>query len=167
MPIKDQEIMQIIENIRDHYQKNINNRYIRKAFMHIEIPKEASEGLERLTEKNDYYKIQGYHYKELYEQIHAAATFVYHAKQEILPGIKTYLAGGSDTVFSRKSVETERDRVLRDMAINNLKSNLGIFADMLNELYIKVVNSDKEDHPGSKPIYTRMPELKEIGQLLV
>ena len=167
MPIKDEEILELIDKIKDHYHNNINNRFIRKALMFIKIPREDWEALERFTEKTDYYKIQGYRYKELYEQIHGAASFISHAKTEVLPQIKTLLAAGSDTMLSRKSGNTDSDRILREMAINNFSANLGIFADMLNELYIKTVHIDKEDHKGSKPIYERMPELREIGQFLV
>jgi hypothetical protein len=52
------------------------------------------------------------------------------------------------------------------MAINNFSANLGVLSDMVHELYVKVVESDKKDHAGQKPIFERMPELKEIGQLL-
>ena len=167
MPIKEQEIFNIIDRIRDHYHNNIYNRYIRKAFILMKIPRETQDALDHFTEKTDYYKLQGYQYKELYEQIFAAATFVHHAKQEVMPKIKSILAGGSETVLSRQSGDTDRDRILREMAINNFSSNLGIFSDMINELYIKTANLDKEEHVGRKPVYERMPELKEIGQLLI
>ncbi len=167
MPIKDEEILELIDKIKDHYHNNINNRFIRKALIHLKLPREDWEALERFTEKTDYYKIQGYRYKELYEQIHGAASFVAHAKTDVLPQIKTLLSGGAETILSRQRGGTDSDRILRSMAINNFSANLGIFADMLNELYIKIVHMDKEDHKGSKPIYERMPELREIGQLLV
>lgn len=166
MPIRDQAIFQKIDTIRDHYHNNINNRYVRKALMMLNIPREVWDGLERFTEVTDYYKIQGYGYKELYEQIHAAAAFVYHARQEILPNIKTFFQGGLETVFSKQRADADRDRILREMAINNFPSNLGVFADMINELYVMTVNLDKADHQNTKPVFERMSELREIGKLL-
>ena len=53
------------------------------------------------------------------------------------------------------------------MAINNFPANLGVFSDLINELYVKTVQQDKADHPGVRPVYERMPELKEIGRLLI
>ena len=166
MPVKDQDIFNQIDSLQDHYHNNIYNRYIRKAFMHMSLPRSEWDALERLTEKSDFYRIQGYPYKELYEMILAAATFVHHAREEVLPNIKNLLAGGSDTVFTRSDKSGGSDRILRDMAINNFPANLGVFSDMVHELYVKVAALDKREHSGGKPIYERLPELKEMGQLL-
>jgi hypothetical protein len=166
VPLKDEAIFQLVEKIRDHYHNNINNRFIRKALLMVRVPREIWDALSRLTEETDYHRIQGYHYKELYEQIHAAATFVYHAKSEVQPNLKTFLAAGTDTVFSRSKDSAGSENILRNMAINNFPANLGIFTDMINELYVRTVAMDREDHPGEKPIFERMPELKELGKLL-
>lgn len=165
MPLKDEAVFQLVEKIRDHYHNNINNRFIRKALLMLRVPRETWEALNRLTEETDYHRIQGYHYKELYEQIHAAATFVHQAKSEVQPNIKTLLAGGGETVFTRPKGGGRED-ILREMAITNFPANLGIFADMINELYVRTAAMDREDHPTEKPIYERMPELKELGKLL-
>jgi hypothetical protein len=53
------------------------------------------------------------------------------------------------------------------MAINNFPSNLKIFADLLNELYVKLVEIDKNASAGHTPLYAQMPELKDLGQQLV
>lgn len=166
MPLKDEAIFQLVEKIRDHYHNNINNRFIRKGLLMIRVPRETWDALSRLTENTDFHRIQGYHYKELYEQIHAAATFVYHVKTEAQPNLRGLLAGGGDTVFSRSKDSGGRENVLREMAINNFPANLGILSDMINELYIRTVAMDREDHPNEKPIFERMPELKELGKLL-
>ncbi|MBA7553849.1 hypothetical protein ES705_46453 [subsurface metagenome] len=59
------------------------------------------------------------------------------------------------------------DLILRKMAINNFGANLGIFADIINELYIKTVALDKEEHQGQRAVYERIDELKNVGQLLI
>jgi hypothetical protein len=119
MSVRDEQLFKIIEKLQSHYQNNLNNRYIRKALLLMKVPTGTWNAIARLTEKNDYYKIQGYQYKELYEQIHAAATFVYHARIEVLPRLKGLLTGGSETVFSRPKAEEPKDKVLLEMAINN------------------------------------------------
>ena len=53
------------------------------------------------------------------------------------------------------------------MAINNFNSNLQVFADMLNELYVLLVELDKADSQGKKPLYLQLPELADIGLHLV
>ena len=116
MPLKDEAIFQLVEKIRDHYHNNINNRFIRKGLLMVRVPRETWDALSRLTENTDFHRIQGYHYKELYEQIHAAATFVYHVKAEVQPNLRGLLSGGGETVFSRGQDSGGRENVLREMA---------------------------------------------------
>jgi hypothetical protein len=166
MSVRDEKLFKILEKLRDHYQNNLNNRYIRKALLLMKVPSGTWHALERLTEKNDFYKIQGYQYKELYEQVYAAATFVYHARTDVMPRLKGLLSGGAETVFSRPKSAEPKDRVLLEMAINNFPANLGVFSDLVNELYVRAAELDREEHPGQKPVYEHMPELKELGKLL-
>ena len=167
MSVRDEQLFKIVEKLQGHYQNNLNNRYIRKALLLMKVPTGTWNAIARLTEKSDYYKIQGYQYKELYEQIHAAATFVYHARTEVLPRLKGLLSGGADTVFSRpKAAEEPKDRVLLEMAINNFPANLGVFSDLVNELYVRAVALDRAEHTKEKPVFEHLPELKELGKLL-
>lgn len=165
MSIRNEEIFKIIEKIRNHYHTNLNNRFIRKALLLMKVPRGTWDAIARLTEKTDLYKIQGYPYKELYEQIHAAATFVHQAKIDVAPRLRILLSGGTETVFSRQ--KGGEDKILLDMAINNFPANLGVFSDLINELYVKAVEQDKADHPNERPVFERMPELKEIGRFLI
>ncbi len=167
MPVRDGEIFGLIERISAHYHNNLYNRFLRKALISMQIPRAAWDNIERLTAKIGNYQLQGYELHELYEQIHAAALFVYHARTEVLPHIRSLLSGGSRTLLAAQAGKPETDRVLRDMAINNFSANLGIFADLINELYVKTVNRDKATHPQGTPVYLTMPQLKELGQLLV
>ena len=167
MPIKDNEIFGLIERVSVHFQNNLNNRYMHKALISMKLSRTAWDHLERLTGKIDNYKLQGYDLHELYDQIHSAAQFVHHARAEVLPNIRSLLGGGAHTFLAREAGRPETDRVLREMAVNNFSANLGILADLVNELYVKTVGLDKATHPKGTPIYQRMPEMKEIGQLLV
>ena len=163
--VRNEEIFKIVDKIREHYHTNLNNRYVRKALLLMRVPRGTWDAIARLTEKTDFYKIQGYPYKDLYEQIHAAATFVHHAKVEVIPRLRDLLTGGTQTVFSRE--KGGEDKILLEMAINNFPANLGVFSDMIDSLYVKTVEQDKADHPNERPVFERMPELKEIGRLLI
>ena len=163
--VRNEEIFKIVDKIREHYHTNLNNRYVRKALLLMRVPRGTWDAIARLTEKTDFYKIQGYPYKDLYEQIHAAATFVHHAKVEVIPRLRDLLARGTQTVFSRE--KGGEDKILLEMAINNFPANLGVFSDMIDSLYVKTVEQDKADHPNERPVFERMPELKEIGRLLI
>ena len=94
---------------------------------------------------------------ELYRQVAAAARFVQVTRRELVPNMRMRFT---------KSTEGP-DRVLRDMAVHNFASNLQLFADQVNELYVSLVELDKIDARGKRPTYLTIPELQDIGRMLV
>ena len=159
MPVRDARIIRLIERIGEHYRSNISNRFIRPALLQLPIEKQTWDLIENLTEKVEQYQYQGYHLDELYRQLAAAARFVGHARRDLVPGLRsrTNIGGSSSSA----------DRVLRDMAINNFASNLQLFADLVNELYVNLVELDKTEAKGKRPVYLSIQELSDIGRLLV
>lgn len=158
MQIRDSEIGRLIEHLGEHYRTNISNRYIRPALLHLPLDNQAWDLMEGLTEKAGQFQYQGVHLDQLYRQLAAAARFVQLARSDLAPSLRSRL--GSSRV-------ADTDRVLRDMAINNFSSNLKLFADLLNELYVKLVEIDKQESAGKIPLYQQLPELRDIGRQLV
>jgi hypothetical protein len=158
MQVRDAQAIRLIERIGEHYRTNISNRFIRPALLQLPLEKQAWDLIEILTEKIEQYQYQGYHLDELYRQIAAAARFVSLTRRELVPGLRSRLGGESGS---------GPDRVLRDMAVNNFGSNLQLFADLVNELFINLVELDKIDAKGHRPLYLQMPELADIGRMLV
>jgi hypothetical protein len=159
MQVKDPDSLRLVERIGDHYRQNISNRYIRPALLALPLDNQAWELIESLTEHGEQYRYQGIHLDDLYRQIAAAAKFVGHARSELAPNLRQRLGTpgrGADS-----------DRVLRDMAINNFQSNLKVLADLLNELYVRLVTLDKAAAKDKPPYYLKVPELQGIGKLLV
>ncbi|MFA6507982.1 MAG: hypothetical protein WCT14_17910 [Treponemataceae bacterium] len=159
MQVKDSDIARLIERLGDHYRTNISNRYVRPALLHLTLENQAWDMIENLTEKSEQFRYQGFHLDELYRQIAAASRFVFLARRELAPTLRVRLSAslkGNDS-----------DRVLRDMAINNFSSNLQLFADLLNELFVKLVELDKQESGGKVPLYKQMPELQDLGRQLV
>ena len=157
MQIRDAQVVRLIEQISEHYRSNISNRFIRPALLQISIDKTTWDQIEILTEKAEQFQYQGFHLDELYRQISAAARFVAVSRREFVPSLRNRLGNS----------QSGADRVLRDMAVNNFGSNLQLFADLLNELYIKLVELDKLNSKGRKPLYMQIPELSDIGRQLV
>ncbi|MDR3138818.1 MAG: hypothetical protein LBT95_03985 [Treponema sp.] len=158
MQVKNAYIIRLIERIGDHYRVNIANRYIRPVLLQLPLEKQAWDLIEVLTEKNEHYQYEGYHLDELYQQISAAARFVALTRRDLLPTLRNRFGSSS---------YSGPDKVLRDMAFNNFASNLQLFADLVNELFIKLVELDKIDSRGHMPLYIQMSELSDIGQFLV
>jgi hypothetical protein len=157
MQIRDAQVIRLIEHIGEHYRTNISNRFIRPALLQLPLDKMTWDQIEILTEKIEQFRYQGFHLDELYSQIFAAARFVALTRRELVPGLRNRLSGGS----------SGPDKVLRDMAVNNFASNLQLFADLVNELYITLVEIDKANSQGRRPLYLSIIELQDIGRLLV
>jgi hypothetical protein len=163
VPIKDPDIFQIVEKIGDHYMKNISNRFMRAALRTLELPQSEWERLESLTSGAEYHRAQGFQFDELYEMILAAAHLISQARAQIVPSLRPTASFGG----AARRDAADRDRVLRDMATQNFPVNLGILADLVNELYVKTANIDRQFAGKRTPVYERIPELKDLGRLLV
>ena len=155
--VRDAQIIRLIERIGEHYRANISNRFIRPALLQLPLEKQAWDNIEILTEKLEQYRYQGFHLDELYRHVAAAARFVALTRRELVPSLRNRLVGSS----------SGQDKVLRDMAVNNFGSNLQLFADLVNELYVCLVELDKVEAKGRRPLYMSIPELQDIGRLLV
>jgi hypothetical protein len=161
MMLKNPEIFVAIEKIGEHYRSNISNRFTRRAITTLTLDPGSWTLIESLTERVEDYRYQGYHLDELYSQIIALARFVYQARKQIVPNLRFLAGTGSPDRVS------ESDRIFKDMAVNNFGSNLKILADRINELYVKVVEIDKEASGPKPPVHSKIPELREIGRYLV
>ena len=155
--VRDAQVVRLVERIGDHYRTNISNRFIRPTLLTLPLEKQTWDSLETLTEKLEQYRYQGFHLDELYRQILAAARFVSVTRRDLAPSLRNRLSGGA----------SGPDRVLKDMAVNNFSSNLQLFADLVNELYICVVEVDKESAKGRRPVYLSIPELNDVGRMLI
>ena len=157
MLIKEGNVVRLIERIGEHYRTNISNRFIRPALLQLPLEKQTWDAIEALTEKVEQFRYQGFELVELYFQVFASARLVSVTRRELVPTLRNRLSGpGSD-----------QDRVLRDMAVSNFGSNLQVFADLLNELYVSLMELDKKSaKKGKSPYYRTIPELGDISRLL-
>ena len=154
--IKDAQVIRLIEQIGEHYRANISNRFLRPVLLQLQVDKSTWDMIEVFTEKMELYRYQGFHLDELYRQIAACARFVEVArnKSTIKNKMSALPTGGSD-------------KILRDMAVSNFSSNLQVFSDLLNELYMNLVEIDKKNSGSRPPVYTQMTELYHVERLLV
>jgi hypothetical protein len=150
-------VIRLIEQISDHYRTNISNRFIRPALLQLPLDKMNWDQIEVLTEKVEQFRYQGFHLEDLYRQIIAVSRFVSIARRDLVPSLRGRLSGSTSNA----------DRVFREMAVNNFGANLQLFADMLNELFVKLVEIDKEAAKDQKPLYSQIPELADVGHQLI
>jgi len=155
--VKDPQVIRLIEQIGDHYRTNISNRFLRPVLLQLQVDKGTWDQIELLTEKMELFRYQGFHLDELYRQIAACARFVEVARHGMIPALRNKLSGAPAST----------DKILREMAASNFAANLQVFADLLNELYIDLVNLDNADAGKNMPVHTQVPELYSVGRLLV
>ncbi|MEW5815776.1 MAG: hypothetical protein AB1798_10345 [Spirochaetota bacterium] len=167
MTVQDPEILKVITKLGEHYRNNINNVYIHKLLLRLDISSSNWELIANLTQASNLILSHEYRFDELYERILAIAQFVYRARKNLLPNLKSSLSGWTAPFASKTSPGGDREKLLRDIAISNFPSNVGILSDLVHELYMKTAEYDKKQHHPKPPVYEKMPELKEIGKLLV
>ena len=153
--IKDAQVVRLIERIGEHYRTNISNRFLRPVLLQLQVDKSTWDQVEIITEKLELYRYQGFHLDELYRQIAACARLVEVARNK------------SNVRNKLISIPVGDDKTLRDMAVSNFSSNLQVFCNLLNELYVILVDIDKNEAGKNQPIYSQIPELYNIDRLLV
>jgi hypothetical protein len=162
MQVRDSETLTLLEHIADHFNNNLYNRYLRQAYTSMTLDQHSWTLIENLMDQPEYYQLQGYHYDELYDRVLALARFVYHARREIQPHLRTILRNAGGPTGS-----SANERILREMAVNNFASNLNLLSDLTNKLFSRVAELDEQDHKSDTPVYRRIPEVQEIGRYLV
>ena len=162
--VRDTVIMRLVERISEHYRTNIANRFIRPALLGMLLDKTTWDHIEILTEKFEQSRYQGFQLDELYRQVAALARFIGAARREIAPSLRGRLSGGSSS---------GADKVLRDMAVNNFTANLQVLADLVFELYNRILDVDKEaarnarDPKDRIPLCEQVPEFIAIGDIVL
>ena len=156
MLITDAHVVQLIERIGEHYRANISNGFIRPALYQAPVAKQTWDLVEALA-KTDQSQSPSYHLEELYHQIAATATFVSVLRHDLIPVLRNRLPKDG----------TASDRVFREMAMNNFSSNLQLFADLVNQLFVLLVELDTTNVKKRRPLYTTIPELKEVSSMLL
>jgi len=156
--IKDAQTIRLVEQIGEHYRTNISNRFLRPLLLQLQLDKNTWDQIELLTEKLEIFRYQGFHFDELYRQIYACARFVEAARNFVVPSLRNKMG----------SSPGGPDKILRDMAASNFGSNLQVFSDLLNELFINLVELDRQASVKThKTVFSTMPELQNVGRLLV
>jgi hypothetical protein len=158
MQVKDPEIFSLIGKISDHYKANLGNRHLKPAFGGLVLDQQTWSLVDSVTEKFVSYAGQSMHVDELYERILALAGFVFQARRDVQPNLRSILAG--------RGAPAPNDKVLRDMAVSNFGSNLALLADQVKLLHEKVMAIDESQNGKERAVYRTMPRLAELAGLL-
>ena len=133
----------MVEKLSDQF-RYVNTPQLKESFAGLEVSSDDWRSIERLTAPSEVQVLQGYGLRELYEQILAAARFVYYARKRIASNLPIPI---SATLFDK-------------MAIKNFPGNLSIMTEQLCALYGKLLHLDAEENV--EPICHTIPELDRI-----
>jgi hypothetical protein len=153
--INENEVIGLIERIGYHYHLNIANKILRPMILQLYLDKATWKHIEVFTEKLDLYRYNGFELDDLYRKVAACARFIEAARQGIY-AIKNKV----------RADRNAPDRTYREMIVNNLPNNLKIFSDLLNVLYMILIDYDDSKSSIRTPIYVRMPELEKVRYIL-
>ena len=156
--VRDAQVISLIERIGEHYRTNIANRFIRPALLQLPLDKATWNHIENLTEKYEQFHYEGFHLDELYRQVAAAARFVAATRRDVAPSLRQRLSGGSSG---------GPDKVLKDMAVNTFSSNLNLLAELLNDLYTRLMDIDIVAAKDKKPLYQQVTEFRDLEDILL
>ncbi len=153
MIVKSYEILNLIENLSNHYKILESNRFIRNTLSEVEVGYSYRHYFDVLLNYSEQSRADGYSLDDLYMGIIGLAQFIYQARTIAEPRAKS-LVGRNGAIQDR-------------MAVDNMSNNLNIMADMANDLYVKTVAYDKEKESRRRPaLYGTIKELKDVGMLL-
>jgi hypothetical protein len=159
MNFKDKDVHDVIERFKKQYQLFVHNQFINYYLLNSDIPKNDWLDIEDLVGSNKYFEAEGYELRKFYDQIYTFCNFLEKIKNEILPRIQ----GEAAIRIRRMSTDT---KILFEMTVDNLPSNLKMFYDILIDLYINIKRVDRKLSTDNNMLYLRFPYIEGIEQKL-
>ena len=159
MIIKNKDIYDLIERLHEHYNIFFSNQFIKYYLLDSRIPKSIWINIEDLMNATKEHHAVGYELEKLYEQILSFASFLQTIKKEVLPRMM------SEAQRRMNKMATD-SRILFKMTLDNAPGNLQIFDDLISELFIAVRAMDTEKNGKEHALYTKLPYMKNIEEIL-
>lgn len=156
MDFEDKDIYALIEKIGVHYNQNVANRYIRPVLGAVLAESEFSGDCTALTERFEQYQYQGYYLDDLYRQILALFKLCEKIEKISLPDLRNQAAG------VMKGISSEREKVIRDIAVNNLPYNISLLKEMLASLFAKAKQEDSRMNNGIPAVMNTIPGIVDL-----
>jgi hypothetical protein len=159
MTIKDKNVSDIIDRLREHYTIFFSNQFIKYYLLDSKIPRNVWISIEDLMSTGQEYKIVGYELETLYEQILSFASFCQTIKKEILPRMM-------DEAQRRMAKMATDSKILFKMTLDNAPGNLEIFNELVTELFVAVRDADTLTNGEEKALYKKLSVTKKIEEVL-
>ena len=160
MIIKDNEIFEKVEELKNLYTNIMHNKSLRRRFLEASISKDTWINIDELFDNNHLYKINGYDLERIYLQIISLVYFFKIFKNEVVAFMKNMPARNIERM-------AQQDKMLFKMTLEAIDYNVNAFADLVMNLFHSATTADKKAHGQGKAIYESFPQLQDIMRSLV
>lgn len=160
---RQDEIIQSINELKLHFDKNLNNKYVKNIQLKLDITSDIKHHMNVLLDyKTLYFDSKGT-IDDIYSSIRAIGFFIKEVQIRVLHNIVAYTG---DSFFGAQGANKDsNDRILFQMAVKNYPMNIKLLAKMCFNLLKMVIEYDK-DNFTSNPAYEGIKNFEEIGNSL-
>ena len=159
MLVREPVIIEMIVRLAEHFNMNVATRFIRPLLAPVFSDSSVSRRISDLTDNPSELSEHGVPLDELYLQINAMAVFIKDVRTSILPNMNSISNSGLKSV-------NDPQKIYRDMALSNFKSNIDLLSRYTSELFEAVEVFDKSRNPAGKSVFSKISENTETARLL-
>jgi hypothetical protein len=155
------EIIKKIDDIKKHFDKNLNNKYVKNILLRLDLSNETKHSMGLLLDyKNIYFDSKGT-IEDIYHSIKAIAFTLREVQIKAIPNLGSF----SYESFFTSANHDNNDKILFQMAIKNYPMNVKILAKMSLELLKMVIQYDRENFTAN-PVVDSFKNFEEIVNAL-
>jgi hypothetical protein len=162
MQVKVPDIKNAIMEIQKHYDKHVNNKYVKRITLHMDLPQTTIQNMNLILSGNFAYIDSRGAIEDLYYGIKAVCDFIVEIQTKIIPNLDSFMNG---SLFAPQTNMSENEKILSQMAIKNYPMNIKILIDLIFKLYVIVFEYDKVNFEKD-PAYKRIAIFPDIQKLI-
>ena len=162
MHVKVQDIKNAIMEIQKHYDKHVNNKYVKRITLHMDLPQSTIQNMNLILSGNFAYIDSRGAIEDLYYGIKAVCDFIIEIRTKIIPNLDSFTNG---SIFTPQANLSENEKILSQMAIKNYPMNINILSDLICKLYVIIFEYDKTNFEKD-PAFKRIEIFTDIQKLI-
>lgn len=162
MMINVSDIKNLITELQTHYEKHINNKYLKNVIMKVDLNTTSLQNMNLILAGNMVYIDSRGALEDLYYGIKAICEFINEIQTKIMPNLGIY--GASNFLGSNQNV-TQNEKILSQMAVKNYPMNVKMFFDLVYKLFNMINEFDKINFPKD-PAYKRIQNFPQLEKLI-
>lgn len=156
--VRQDEIRRQLGEIRTHFEKNLNNKYVKNVILKLDMPTNAKHDMNIIMDSKALYLDSKGTIEDLYNSVKAITLFIKEVKSRVIPNIYSYVDGGFLNPGSNKD---PNDKILSQMAVKNYPMNISILGRMLHDLLTMIMDYD-ESNFASSPAHRQVKGFDEM-----